>query len=91
MIPKECPPPKKLKPQTGNVLIPGNSNEWTIIVIEGPKKIGEIIQRFNFMQNVKIKSIKHESNVLYDINDNKKKEKENVYIEDLMIIKKDEY
>lgn len=43
------------------------------------------------MQNVKIKSIKHESNVLYDINDNKKKEKENVYIEDLMIIKKDEY
>lgn len=40
IIPKECPPPKKLKASAGAVLIPVNSNEWTIIVIEGPKKIG---------------------------------------------------
>lgn len=74
IVPKESPPPKKVKPQAGTVLIPANSNEWTIIVIEGPKKIDEIIERFNFMENVKVLSIKYENMVLYDANDPKKRE-----------------
>lgn len=68
-----------------------NSNEWTIIVIEGPKKIGEILERFNFMENVKVLSIKYGSLVLYDAADSKKKDNESKYVETLVDEKKDEY
>ena len=69
-------------------LIPSNSNEWTIIVIEGPKNIGQIIERFNFMENVKIQSIKYNNKILYDSCDEKKKGNMDIPIEQLIGEKK---
>ena len=69
-------------------LIPSNSNEWTIIVIEGPKNIGQIIERFNFMENVKVQSIKYDNKILYDSSDEKKRANMDVSIEQLISEKK---
>ena len=38
--PKEPPTPNKVKPSAGMTLVPANCNEWTIITIDGPKRIG---------------------------------------------------
>lgn len=45
----DCPPPKPFRPKVGTTLVPAVCNEWTIIVIEGPKKVAQIIERFNYM------------------------------------------
>ena len=37
---KEPPIPNKVKPSPGMTLVPTSCNEWTIITIDGPKKIG---------------------------------------------------
>ena len=58
LSPKECLPPKKLKAPNGMTLVPANSNEWTVIIIEGPKKVSQIIDRFNYMEHVKVKRIR---------------------------------
>lgn len=39
----DCPPPIPFKQRAGITLVPTSCNEWTIIVIEGPKKITQII------------------------------------------------
>ena len=49
-------------------------------MIEGPKKVGEIIERFNFMENIKVISIKHLNTLIYDVNDEKKKENMDIVI-----------
>ena len=62
----ECPKPRELKASPGMVLVPPHCNEWTLVVIEGPKKLREIIERFSLMENVKVVSIKYGNKVLYD-------------------------
>lgn len=39
----DCPPPTPFKPKPETTLIPTLCNEWTIIVIEGPKKVAQIL------------------------------------------------
>ena len=38
-----CPPPVPLKFEANIKSIPENANEWTILIVEGPKKITQII------------------------------------------------
>ncbi len=45
-------------------------------MIEGPKKVNQILERFTYMYNVNITKIKCETEVLYDVNS-----KKNIYID----------
>jgi hypothetical protein len=45
----DCPPPIPFKPKPNVTFVPNICNEWTIIIIEGPKKVAQIIERFNYM------------------------------------------
>lgn len=38
-----CPPPVPLRHDKNTKLVPENANEWTILIVEGPKKISQII------------------------------------------------
>lgn len=72
----DCPPPKPFKPRQGITLVPAICNEWTIIVIEGSKKVAQIIERFNYMEQVNVTKIRCESVDLFD-----KNSKKNPYID----------
>ena len=39
----DCPAPVPFKPRPGVTLVPSVCNEWTIIIIQGPKKVAQII------------------------------------------------
>ena len=67
----ECPAPKPFRPKPGTTLVPTICNEWTIIVIEGPKKVSQIIERFNFMEQINVTKIRCENVELYDKNSKK--------------------
>lgn len=67
----DCPPPKPFQASPGTTLIPSVCTEWTIIIIEGPKKVTQIIQRFNFMQQINVTKIRCDNSDLYDKNSKK--------------------
>jgi hypothetical protein len=75
----DCPVPTPFKPRPGMTLVPATCNEWTIIVIEGPKKVAQIIERFNYMEQVAVTKIRCENVDLYDRNS-----KKNIYLDFLI-------
>lgn len=75
----DCPPPTPFQARPGTTLIPAVCNEWTIIVIEGPKKVVQIIERFNYMEQVTVTRIRSEDKDLYDRNS-----KRNIYMDLLL-------
>jgi hypothetical protein len=72
----ECPPPKPFKPRSGSTLVPTICNEWTIIIIEGPKKVAQIIERFNYMEQINVTKIRCENMDLFE-----KNSKKNIYLD----------
>lgn len=75
----DCPPPTPFKPRPGSTLVPAVCNEWTIIIIEGPKKVAQIIERFNYMEQITVTKIRCENVDLYD-----KNSKKNMYLDFLI-------
>lgn len=71
----DCPPPKPFRAKPGITLVPSVCNEWTIIVIEGPKKVAQIIERFNYMEQIDVVKIRCENVDLFDRNS-----KKNIYL-----------
>ncbi len=61
-----CPPPVPLRHDKKTKLVPENANEWTILIVEGPKKISQIIERFNYVENIVVTKIRCENETLYD-------------------------
>ena len=67
IVPVECPAPIPFKPKGSiTTLVPLMCNEWTIIKIQGPKQISQIIDRFNMMENITVNKIRCENVDLYD-------------------------
>ena len=75
----DCPAPVPFKPRPGVTLVPSVCNEWTIIIIQGPKKVAQIIQRFNYMEQVTVTKIRCENTDLYD-----RASKKNIYMDFLI-------
>ena len=75
----DAPPPTPFKAKPGVTLVPPVCNEWTIIIIEGPKKVSQIIERFNYMEQINVTKIRCENIDLFD-----RHSKKNIYL-DLLI------
>ena len=75
----DTPPPTPFKAKQGVTLVPPLCNEWTIIVIEGLKKVSQIIERFNYMEQINVTKIRCENTDLFD-----KHSKKNIYTDFLI-------